>query len=71
MKFKFRSDPEDLLIFIMFAVFLLYIVAISVVNIHTFATEGHLSGLNPFPAFGPKYLFSTSVEPDATVESAS
>ena len=61
MKFKFRSDPEDLLIFIMFAVFLLYIVAISVVNIHTFATEGHLSGLNPFPAFGPKYIFSTLV----------
>ena len=59
MKFKLRADPEDLLIFIMFAVFLLYIVAISVVNVHTFATEGHLSGLNPFPAFGPKYLFST------------
>ncbi len=59
MKFKFRADGEDLLIFIMFALFLLYIVAISVVNIHTFATQGHLSGLNPFPAFGPKYIFST------------
>ena len=59
MKFKFRADAEDLMIFIMFAVFLLYIVAISVVNVHSFATEGHLSGLNPFPAFGPKYLFST------------
>ncbi len=59
MKFKFRADPEDLLIFGMFAGFLLYIVAICVVNVHTFATEGHLSGLNPFPAFGPKYLFST------------
>ena len=59
MKFKFRADSEDLLIFIMFAVFLLYIVAISVVNVHTFATEGHLSGLNPFPAFTPEYIFST------------
>lgn len=59
MKLKFRADPEDLLIFGMFAVFLLYIVAIGVVNVHTFATEGHLSGLNPFPAFGPRYLFST------------
>ena len=59
MKFKFRADSEDLLIFIMFAIFLLYIVAISVVNIHTFATQGHLSGLNPIPAFGPDYLFST------------
>ena len=59
MKLKFRADSEDLLIFGLFAVFLLYIVAIGVVNIHTFATEGHLSGLNPFPAFEPRYLFST------------
>ena len=59
MKFKFRADSEDLLIFIIFAIFLLYIVAISVVNIHTFAAEGHLSGLNPIPAFAPEYLFST------------
>ena len=59
MKFKFRADGEDLLIFVIFAIFLLYIVAISVVNVHTFATEGHLSGLNPIPAFGPKYFFST------------
>ncbi len=59
MKFKFRADPEDLLIFVVFALFLLYIIAISVVNVHTFATEGHMSGLNPFPAFGPKYILST------------
>jgi len=61
MKFKFRADSEDLLIFVIFAIFLLYIVAISVVNVHTFATEGHLSGLNPIPAFAPDYLFSTIV----------
>ena len=61
MKFKFRADPEDLLIFVMFAIFLLFIVAIFVVNIHTFATEGHMSGLNPFPAFGPRMIFSTIV----------
>ena len=59
MKFKFRADPEDLLIFIIFALFLLYVVAISVANLHAFATEGHLSGLNPFPAFAPENLFST------------
>ncbi len=61
MKFKFRADPEDLMIFCIFAVFLLYIVSIGVVNVHTFASEGHLSGLNPFPAFGPDYIFSTLV----------
>ena len=53
MKFKLRADPEDFLIFALFAVFLLYVVAISVVNVHTLATEGHLSGLNPIPAFYP------------------
>ncbi len=59
MKLKFRADPEDLLIFVIFAIFLLYIVSIGVVNLHTFAAEGHLAGLNPLPAFGPDYLFST------------
>ena len=59
MKLKLRADPEDLLIFLIFAIFLLYIVAIGVVNLHTFADEGHLAGLNPLPAFGPDYLFST------------
>ncbi|MBQ9019066.1 MAG: type IV secretory system conjugative DNA transfer family protein [Bacilli bacterium] len=59
MKFKFRADPEDLLIFVIFALFLLYIVAISVANVHAFAAEGHLSGLNPFPAFAPDRILST------------
>ncbi len=61
MKFKFRADPEDLLMFILFAIFLLYIVAIGVVNLSTFAQEGHLSGLNPFPAFAPQYIGSTII----------
>ena len=61
MKFKFRADPEDLLIFIMFAIFLLYIVCIAVANIHMFASEGHLSGLNPFPAFDPSVIGATIV----------
>lgn len=59
MKFKFRADAEDLLIFGLFALFLLYIIAISVVNVSTFASEGHLAGLNPLPAFSPDHIFST------------
>ena len=61
MKFKLRADPEDLLIFIMFAIFLLYIVCIAVANIHMFAVEGHLSGLNPFLAFQPEIIGTTVV----------
>ena len=59
MKFKFRVDKDDLKIFLIFAIFLLYIVAIGIVNLATFAKEGHLSGINPFPAFGPEYIMET------------
>ena len=59
MKFKFRADPDDLLIFVIFAIFLLFIVALAVSNIHTFAVEGHLSGLNPFLAFAPETIGAT------------
>ena len=59
MKFKLRIDPDDLLIFGVFSVFLLYVVAITIVNLSTFAQTGHLSGLNPFPAFGPKFIGTT------------
>lgn len=61
MKLKFRADQHDLLIFGIFAVFLLYVVAIVIVNLATFAAEGTLSGFNPLPAFGPKYILTTIV----------
>lgn len=61
MKFKFRADPEDLLIFGIFAIFLLYIVCIVVANVHSFAAVGHLSGLNPFIAFEPSCITATLV----------
>ena len=61
MKFKLRADAEDLTIFIMFAIFLLYIVAISVANVSSFASTGQLSGLNPLPAFTSEHIFSTVV----------
>ena len=61
MKLKFRIDKDDLKIFIIFAIFLLYIVAIGIVNLKTFGSEGRLSGLNPFPAFAPDMIFDTIV----------
>ena len=61
MKLKFRADKDDIMIFAVFAVFLLYIVAIGIVNLHSFATEGYFSGLNPFPAFAPKFLWMTLI----------
>ena len=61
MKFKFRADPDDLAIFIVFAIFLLFIVALGVANVSSFANTGQLSGLNPLPAFAPDHIFSTVV----------
>lgn len=61
MKLKFRADKDDVIIFSVFAVFLLYIIAIGIVNLHSFATNGYFSGLNPFPAFTPKFLWMTLI----------
>ena len=61
MKLKFRADAKDILIFVAFCIFLLYIVAIGVVNLSTFAKEGTFSGLNPFLAFNKEYLGATLV----------
>ena len=60
MKLKFKAKPQDWLIFFLFAIILLYIVAIAVLNIATLAGNppagsnkpmGTFWGLNPFPAF--------------------
>ena len=61
MKLKFRADAQDILIFIVFAIFLLYVVALGVVNIPVLASEGHFAGLNPFPAFYPSNITVTII----------
>ena len=50
MKLKFRADADDLLIFVIFAIFLLYVVALAVVNLNSFATQGHFASLTDFRA---------------------
>ena len=59
MKLKFRADKEDVAIFISFSIFLLYVIAIAIVNLSTLAKDGTFSGLNPFPAFEPEYIAAT------------
>ena len=61
MKLKFRAEPQDILIFIMFAILLLYLVALLVVNLPSIAVDGAFYGLNPFPAFAPDKLMTTLV----------
>ena len=61
MKLRFRAEPKDVLIFIIFAIFLFFIIAIGVLNLSSVAQGRGFHGLNPLPAFGPRYLFGTTV----------
>ena len=58
MKFKVRADAKDWLIFAIFAIFLLFIIALGVLNITNLA-NGEALTINPFPAFGSKYIGAT------------
>ena len=61
MKLLFRAKKENVIKFIVYCIFLLYLVAIAILNIRSFATEGYFWGLNPIPAFGPEFIVSTIV----------
>ena len=59
MKLKFRADKKDWIMFGIYAVVLLYVVAIAVLNISQFAfgDVDHLFyGFNPIKAFTPGYI---------------
>ena len=56
MKLKLRAEPKDWLIFGIFAIFLLFFIAILVGNIVGLTKGTELTGINPFPAFS-KDLF--------------
>ncbi len=53
---KFRISPKDLVIFIIFCIFLFYLCCIAVLNFSSFATTGTFYGLNPIEAFTTTYL---------------
>ncbi len=61
MKLLFRAKKENMWKFLVYCVFLLYLVAIAIVNINSFSTTGYFWGLNPLPAFGPDLILSTIV----------
>ena len=61
MKLKFKATAKDYLIFAIFAVVLLYFVAIAVLNLGSFASNATFHGLNPIPAFSKEYIAPTIV----------
>ena len=56
---KFRAEPKDVLIFICFCIFLLYLIAIGVLNASSLTTTGEFCGFVPFEAFSPDFIAST------------
>ena len=64
MKLKFSADKKDWKNFAIFAVILLYVVAIALLNLEQFAfgdVDHPLHGLNPLPAFAPSHIGVTLV----------
>lgn len=59
MKLKFKADIQDVIIFILFAIFLFFIVALGIANISTLAREGVFSGINILPAFTSDRIVAT------------
>ena len=59
MKFKFRAERKNLIYFGIFAVFLLYVVAIGSLNIYSLVQTSELYGFNPIKAFTPEFIGST------------
>ena len=56
---KFRAEPKDVFIFIAFCFFLLYMVAIGVLNAASLVNNGTFYGVVPFKAFTSEYLATT------------
>ena len=61
MKLRFKAEAQDVVIFIIFAIFLLYVVCLGVLNFPELASTGHFYGLNPLPAFAPSRIAGTLV----------
>ena len=58
---KFKVETKDLVIFIIFCVFLFYICCIGVLNTASLASTGKFYGLSPFLAFTKEYIGTTLI----------
>ena len=61
MKLKLRINSDDIGKLLIFAIVLLYLVAIAVINVGAFIHNTALPGLNPIPAFTSGYFAPTMV----------
>jgi type IV secretion system protein VirD4 len=60
-KFKFRAERKDVMYFLVFALFLLYLVAIAILNLASLAQRTTFYGWNPIEAFSPQFIAPTFI----------
>ncbi len=56
---KFKVEPKDLFLFVLYCIILLYLVALAVDNIFSLLNTGTFSGFFPIGAFSKRYIFIT------------
>ncbi len=61
MKFKITADSKDMMTFGVYAVVLLYLIALAVLNIPQLAGQGTFYGLNPIEAFDTDHIKYTLI----------
>ena len=61
MKLKFRAEKKDVIAFAIVAGFMLYLVAVCILNVKSIIQDGVPWGLNPIPAFFPSNIVATIV----------
>lgn len=59
MKLKLRADKNDLIIFGVVCLFLLYVIAACIANVTSIIQNGYPTGLNPIYAFYPSKIVTT------------
>ena len=59
IKLKFTAKPKDVIMFVIFCIFLLYLVAIGVLNLYEITHNNMFWGLNPIPAFSSDFIVAT------------
>lgn len=58
---KFKVEPKDFMLFVIYCLLLLYLCAIAVLNISSLSADGTFYGLLPFKAFTPDYIGATLI----------
>ena len=58
---KFKVEPKDFMLFVIYCVLLLYLCAIAVLNFASLSSDGTFYGLLPFKAFTPQYIGAINI----------